>query len=92
MAITFSCTSKTNKDKYKDLPKELADLSIKIDENPTNAELYSKRSEYYIQNKQLENAFADALKALKLDSNNRWITRSGKYRCKLRDCFISTKI
>ncbi len=70
MAITFSCTNKTEKDKYKDLPKELADLSIKIDEDPSNAELYSKRSEYYIQNKQLENAFADALKALKLDSNN----------------------
>lgn len=70
MAITFSCTNKTEKDKYKDLPKELADLSIKIDEDPSNAELYSKRSEYYIQNKQLENAFTDALKALKLDSNN----------------------
>ncbi len=68
--LTISCTNNTTKEKYKDLPKELAELSSKIDNNPTDADLYTKRSEYYIKNRQLENAFADALKALKLDSNS----------------------
>lgn len=68
--IMASCKQSADVDKYKTLPKELADLSIQIDKNPTNAELYAKRAQYYINSKQLDSAFSDALRAIKLDSNN----------------------
>lgn len=70
ISILGSCKPKTDEDKYKSLPKELADLCRQIDKNPSNADLYAKRAEYYIQKKQLDSAFADGLKSLKLDSNN----------------------
>ncbi len=70
LVATFSCTQPSTPDKYKGLPKDLADICIKIDKDPSNADLYTQRAEYYIQNKTLDSAFADALKALRLDSNN----------------------
>lgn len=69
-AITFACKQKSNPDKYKDLPKELAELCLKIDQSPKNADLYEKRSDYYIKKRQLDSAFSDAFSALKLDSSN----------------------
>lgn len=66
----ISCTQDVNMDKYKSMPKELADLCIQIDKTPENAELYTKRAQYYINKHQLDSAFTDALQAIKLDSNN----------------------
>lgn len=65
-----SCKPKSAENKYKNMPKELADICKLIDKNPTNADLYERRSTYYIQQKQLDSAFVDAIKSLKLDSNN----------------------
>ncbi len=65
----ISCNTK-NEEKYKSLPKELADICIEIDKNPSDANLYLKRSQYYIGKKQLDSAFSDAFKALKLDSSD----------------------
>jgi len=66
----FSCKPNSSKDKYKDLPKELAELCRKIDKNPKDADLYEQRSTYYIQHKLLDSAFTDAVQSLKLDSGN----------------------
>ncbi len=66
----ISCKPNPSTDKYKDLPKELADLCRKIDKDPKNADLYEQRSTYYIQHKILDSAFSDAVQSLKLDSGN----------------------
>jgi tetratricopeptide (TPR) repeat protein len=68
--IAISCKQPVDSSKYKDLPKDLAELCVKIDKSPNNADLYTQRAEYYILNKNIDSAFADALKALRLDSSN----------------------
>jgi len=66
----FLVSCKNNKDKYKDLPKPLAELCMKIDKDPDNAELYYKRAQYYYQNGFVDEGFKDASQAVKLDSKN----------------------
>ena len=66
----FLVSCKNNNDKYKDLPKPLAELCIKIDKDPDNAELYYKRAQYYYQNGFVDEGFNDASQAVKLDSKN----------------------
>lgn len=69
--ITLSLIScKDNKNKYKDLPKQLAELCIQIDKDPDNAELYYKRAQYYYQAGLIEDGFKDASVAIKLNPKN----------------------
>jgi tetratricopeptide (TPR) repeat protein len=78
----ISCNPKKNTEKYTQLPKDLADLCIQIDNNPLNADLYTKRAEYYITKKQIDSAFKDGFKALQLDSSN------SKRYCFLSDIYF----
>ena len=65
MICCFSCKSK----KYDTLPPELAEWCRKIDNSPNNSDLYQFRAEYYYRNKQLDEALADILHAIKLNDN-----------------------
>lgn len=57
-------------------------ISAQIRQNPRNAELFIKRSDLYLQNKDIANAINDAEIALKLDSLNQ------TYYTKLAELYI----
>ena len=78
--LSFSCT---NKNKYKDLPEELAKLSINIEKHPKNAENYYKRADYYYRNKQIEKGIQDIQQAVNLQPD------SSKYYVKLSDFYFA---
>lgn len=70
LGTLFLISCKNDKDKYKDLPKALAELCIKIDKDPDNAALYYKRAQYYYGTGNIEDGFKDAGMAVKLDPKN----------------------
>ncbi len=61
---------KKGKDTYKDLPKELAELSRQIDKHPKKSELYYQRAQYYYARGFIKEGFQDAASAVKLDEKN----------------------
>lgn len=84
ITLTFiSC--KDNKNTYKDLPKQLAELCIQIDKDPDNAELYYKRAQYYYQAGMIEEGFKDAGVAIKLNPKN------GLYHIIISDFYFAKK-
>lgn len=78
--FSISCT---NKEKYKDLPPELAELCINIDKHPKKAENYYKRANYYYYNKEIEKGIADMQTAIKLQPD------SSKYYIMLSDFYFA---
>lgn len=81
--IVLSC--KDNKNKYKDLPKPLAELCLQIDKDPENGELYYKRAQYYYQNGFMDKGFDDATTAVKLDPKN------AKFQILLSDFYFAKR-
>ena len=68
--IALLCCISCKSHKYDNLPAQLAELCRKIDKNPNNSDLYQLRAEYYLANKQTEEALADILHAIKLNDKN----------------------
>jgi len=75
----FSCKSK----KYDNLHAPLAELCRKIDKSPKNSDLFHQRAEYYYGKKQIDDALADILHAIKLDDNK------STYYITLSDIYLS---
>lgn len=65
LSFFYSC-NQNDKQKYKDLPKELATLNRKIDKSPNNDQLYANRANYYYYRRMMDEAQADALQAINL--------------------------
>lgn len=65
LVVCVSC--KRDQNKYKDMPKPLAELCKKIDDNPKNGDLYYQRAQYYLANGFIEEGFKDAATAAKLN-------------------------
>ena len=55
MLLGYGCR---NKNKYADLPPELAELCQNIDKHPKKAENYYARANYYYLNKEIEKGLA----------------------------------
>lgn len=71
LALLFaSCKQTNNTEKYAHLPADLAQLYIQIDNDPTNADYYQQRAEYYIKQRNFDSAYYDASAALRFDSLN----------------------
>jgi len=80
-----ACTETTSQETSKDAlnaspnstsstsPSQVQRLSQRIEKDSTNAELYYTRSNFYLQENNLENAASDVLKAMELEPEN------GKY-------------
>jgi tetratricopeptide (TPR) repeat protein len=83
LVVCVSC--KTDKDKYKDLPKPLATLNLKIDNDPKNSDLYYQRAQYYYANGFIEEGFKDAAMAVKLDA------KKSPYHVILSDFYFAKK-
>jgi len=83
LVVCISC--KTDKDKYKDLPKALAELNLKIDDDPKNDNLYFQRAQYYLANGFIEEGFKDASMAIKLDP------KKSPYHVLLSDFYFAKK-
>ncbi len=81
--VLLASVSCTNKDKYKDLPEELAELCINIDKHPKKAENYYKRANYYYLHKEIEKGIADMQTAIKLQPD------SSKYYVMLSDLYFA---
>lgn len=81
----FSSCKNNDKQKYKDLPKELATLNLKIDKSPNDDQLYADRAEYYYYRRMMDEAQADALQAIKLkpEKVDHYILLSDIYFAKL---------
>lgn len=80
LLLSSSCY---NKNKYADLPPELAELCINIDKHPKNAENYYKRANYYYLNKEIDKGLADMQTAIKLQPD------SSKYYVMLSDLYFA---
>ena len=65
--IALLCCISCKSHKYDNLPPQLAELCRKIDNSPNNSDLYQQRAEYYYGKKQVDEALADILKAIKLN-------------------------
>lgn len=78
MLLGYGCR---NKNKYADLPPELAELCQNIDKHPKKAENYYARANYYYLNKEIEKGLADIQTAIKLqpDSSKYYVTLSDLY-------------
>ena len=78
LLLSSSCY---NKNKYADLPPELAELCQNIDKHPKKAENYYARANYYYLNKEIEKGLADIQTAIKLqpDSSKYYVTLSDLY-------------
>lgn len=83
--LFFVSCQHTEKKDYSNLPKELAALCMKIDENPEEPELYYNRFQYYYDHRQIDNAMADILQTIKLDSTQ------SKYYVGLSDVYFAQK-
>jgi tetratricopeptide (TPR) repeat protein len=62
--------SKTDNTKNDSISNDLTTLNKKISDNPKDAESYNKRACYFLQKKDIENAFKDISQALQIDSKN----------------------
>ena len=82
--LSVSCNRHEKKD-YSNLPKELANLCMQIDDAPENPELYYQRFQYYYDKGQIDNALNDILLAVKFDS------LQSKYYVGLSDVYFSLK-
>lgn len=80
----LSCGSK-KENNYASLPKELAELSQKIDKSPKNAELYYLRAQYLYEHKEIDKAQADILKSIALAPN------VAKYYIALSDIYFAQR-
>ncbi|MBO4232667.1 MAG: tetratricopeptide repeat protein [Bacteroidales bacterium] len=84
LIVISACKHKEKKD-YSNLPKELAALCVKIDNSPDDPELYYQRFEYYYDKGLIDNAMADILQSIKIDSTQ------SKYYVGLSDVYFSLK-
>ncbi|MCQ2285704.1 MAG: tetratricopeptide repeat protein [Bacteroidales bacterium] len=84
IAIGFAGCHREKKD-YSNLPKDLAELCMKIDNSPNEAEPYFNRFEYYYDHGQIDNALADILSCIKLDSTQ------SRYYVGLSDVYFAQK-
>ena len=80
LLLSSSCY---NKNKYADLPPELAELCINIDKHPKKSEYYYKRANYYYLNKEIDKGLADMQTAIKLQPD------SSKYYVMLSDLYFA---
>ena len=72
-----------NKNKYADLPPELAELCLNIDKHPKKAENYYKRANYYYLHKEIDKGVADMQTAIQLQPD------SSKYYVMLSDLYFA---
>lgn len=72
-----------DKNKYADLPPELAELCINIDKHPKKAENYYNRANYYYLHKDIDKGIADMQTAIKLQPD------SSKYYVMLSDLYFA---
>ena len=72
-----------NKNKYADLPPELAELCLNIDKHPKKAENYYKRANYYYLHKEIDKGVADMQTAIRLQPD------SSKYYVMLSDLYFA---
>ena len=72
-----------DKNKYADLPPELAELCINIDKHPKKAENYYKRAQYYYLHENIDKGIADMQTAIKLQPD------SSKYYVMLSDLYFA---
>lgn len=66
LCFSFFYSCKNDKQKYENLPEELAALNRKIDKSPKDDKLYYQRANYYYFNRMIEDAQEDALQTIKL--------------------------
>ena len=71
------------KNKYADLPPELAELCINIDKHPKKAENYYKRANYYYSHQDIDKGIADMQTAIQLQPD------SSKYYVMLSDLYFA---
>lgn len=73
LPVFFSCSPKdpeksaSGKDS---IPQQLSALSEAIEKDPKNSELYTRRSDYYLEHELLNNALSDINKAIELDRSS----------------------
>ena len=72
-----------NKNKYADLPPELAELCLNIDKHPKKAENYYMRANYYYLHKEIDKGVADMQTAIQLQPD------SSKYYVMLSDLYFA---
>lgn len=78
----YSCQ---NKNRYADLPSELAKLCKEIDRHPKRSELYYQRADYYYYHQEVEKGIADMQTAIRLQPD------SSKYYVKLSDLYFAQR-
>ncbi|MBO4503721.1 MAG: tetratricopeptide repeat protein [Bacteroidales bacterium] len=78
----YSCK---NKNRYADMPKELAELCKNIDRHPKRAELYYQRADYYYYHHNVDKGIADMQTAIRLQPD------SSKYYVKLSDLYFAQR-
>lgn len=74
-----------NKSNYQQMPKELAELTQKIEKNPKDDVALYQRADYYYRQGKMQNAQADILSAIKLSPDN------AVYQILLSDIYFGQK-
>ncbi|HPY80988.1 MAG TPA: tetratricopeptide repeat protein [Bacteroidales bacterium] len=82
--LILGCNTK-KENNYASLPKELAELSQKIDKSPKDAELYYLRAQYYYEHKEIDKAQVDILKSIAL------APEVAKYYISLSDIYFAQR-